>query len=121
MLTNTDLVTLHDHVNRLSIETDAKCVKALAKIRQNEKRWAPVYNTEIDTSIKLSTMKVKACEQVDDNDVTSTVNSDTKIMHQGYVYIIPPLAPVATGAPHSACANALSKHFVKVEEMSGLL
>ena len=57
-------------------------------------------------------MKVKACEQVyesiytvpDDDDVTSTVN-----------------LPVATGAPHSACANVLSKHFVKVKEMSGLL
>ena len=111
-LTNTNLVSLHDHINRLSIETDAKCVKALVKIRQDEKRRALVYDSEVDTSIKLCTMKVKACEQVhesiytvtDDDDVTSrTVN-----------------LLVATGAPHSACANVLSKHFVKVKEMSGL-
>ena len=66
----------------------------------------------IPLSSKLCTMKVKACEQVresiytvtDDDDVTSrTVN-----------------LLVATGAPHSACANVLSKHFVKVKEMSGL-
>jgi len=96
-LTNTDLVSLHDHIDRLSIETDAKCVKALAKIRQDKKRWAPVYDSEVDTSFKLCTMKVKACEQVhksiytvtDDDDVTSTVNLDTKIVHQGYVYTVP--------------------------------
>ena len=42
-------------------------------------------------------MKVKACEQVhesiytvtDDDNVTSTVNLDTNIVHRGYVYTIP--------------------------------
>ena len=75
-LTNTNLVSLHDHINRLSIETDAKCVKALVKIRQEEKRWAPVYDSEVDTSIKLCTMKVKACEQVRESIYTVTDDDD---------------------------------------------
>ena len=37
-LINTNLVSLHDHNNRLSVKTDAKCVKALVKIRQEDKR-----------------------------------------------------------------------------------
>ena len=46
-LTNTNLVLLHCHINRLSIETDAKCAKALAKIRQDKKRQAPVYAVKL--------------------------------------------------------------------------
>ena len=96
-LTNANLVSLHDHIYRLSIETDAKCVKELVKIRKADKRWAPVYESEVETSIMLCTMNVTACEIVDesiytvtdDDDVTSTVNLDTKIVHRGHVYIIP--------------------------------
>ena len=83
-LTNTNLASLHNHINRLSVKTDAKCVKALVKICQEDKRCSPVYDSEVDASIKLCTMKVKACEQVhesiytvtDDDDVKSTVNLD---------------------------------------------
>ena len=38
MLPNADLVTLHNHIVRLSIETDAKYVKIHAKICQDKKR-----------------------------------------------------------------------------------
>ena len=97
MLAGADLVTLHEHLHRLSMETDTKCAKALSKIRQNEKRWAPGYECEVENSIKLCTMKVKSCEQVDDfvytvtddDGMTSTVNLDTKVVHLGNVYIVP--------------------------------
>ena len=97
MLAGADLVTLHDHLHRLSMETDAKCTKILVKIRQNNKRWAPAYELEVENSIKLCTMKIKSCEQSDEfvytvsaNDgTTSTVNLDTKVVHLGNVYNVP--------------------------------
>lgn len=39
MLANADLVTLHDHVLRLAVETDTKIIKVLARLREQEKRW----------------------------------------------------------------------------------
>ena len=66
ILVGVDLVTLSNHTRCLYTETDAKCVKTVATIFQDEKRWAPVYKSEVGNSIMLCTMKVKSCERVDE-------------------------------------------------------
>ena len=64
-LVGVDLVTLNDHTLCLYIETDVKCVKTVATIFQDEKRWAPVYESKVGNSIMLCLIKVKSCERVD--------------------------------------------------------
>ena len=97
MLANADLITLHDHLIRLSLETDAKIIKILAKLRRQEKRWSDTYEKEVNVSIRLCTTGVKTIEQkgdstydvVDTDGELSRVNLDTKIVHRGDVYVIP--------------------------------
>ena len=97
MLANADLVTLHDHILRLAVETDTKIIKVLARLREQEKRWPDKYEEEVNLSIRLCTTKVKTIEKkghsmfdvVDTDGVLSRVNLDTKIVHRGDVYVIP--------------------------------
>lgn len=97
MLANADLVTLHDHLFRLALETDATIIKILAKLRKREKRWSDIYEEEVNSSIQLCTTNVKTIEHkgdstyevIDTDGDLSCVNLDTKIVHRGDVYIIP--------------------------------
>ena len=67
MLANADLVTLHDHLFRLALETDATIIKILAKLRKREKRWSDIYEEEVNSSIQLCTTNVKTIEHKGDS------------------------------------------------------
>ena len=100
MLTNANLVKLHDHINTITLQTDQKAMDQLATIRQQGKRWSPLYETEVEQSMKLalqvtSVNKVAAegglvtYEVTDRDGAKSVVGLDTKIVHLGHVYIVP--------------------------------
>jgi len=97
LLSNGDLVTLHSRIQNVSRRKDLKVKKKLVKLRKEGKRWSPLYHDEVKKSMTLAATKVLNCDKVTDNiyDVTVLdgrtfrVNLATKIVHRGFIFVIP--------------------------------
>ena len=97
MLSDADLVTLHDHVDTLNRVNDKKAMDELAKLRNKEMRWSDRYESAVQESMRLST-NVESCEDIGnacfrvkqrDSSATSVVNTESKIIHLGHLFTIP--------------------------------
>ena len=99
MLSDADLVTLHDHVKAIEIDVGGKVLKTLMKCRRDEKRVAPICERAVEKSLQMSTLHVRSCDKVEGtvseykvvrrDSTIVVVNLDTKIVHRGQVFVIP--------------------------------
>lgn len=96
-LADADLVTLHDRVNVVNLESDKRALQELIGLREENKRWSKLYEGQVTKSKALAMDKVKDCRALGDSQFmivkfdqsTSQVNLRTKIVHRGVVFIIP--------------------------------
>lgn len=99
MLSQADLVTLHDRVKEIEVDVSLKVVKLLMKRRRANKRYAQVYEDSVNKSLQMCTLYVTSCEKISGSESEYTitcskgpdfiVNLDTKIVHRGQVFVIP--------------------------------
>lgn len=99
MLSDADLVTLHNHVKAIEIDVGGKVLKILMKCRREEKRVAPIYEQAVEKSLQMSALYVRSCDKVEGtvseykvvrrDSTVVVVNLDTKIVHRGQVFVIP--------------------------------
>jgi len=97
LLSNGDLVQLHYRIQNVSRRKDAKVKKILVKLRKEGKKWSPLYHSEVKQSMVLAGTNVLTCEKVSDDIYdasvldgrTFRVNLATKIVHRGYIFVIP--------------------------------
>jgi hypothetical protein len=111
MLSDADLVTLHDHVDTLNRANDKRAMDELAKLRNTEMCWSSRYESAVQESICLST-NVESCDDIGngcfrvkqrDMAASSTVNTQTKIIHLGHCI---PFLLVTVGSGHQLSCRA---------------
>jgi hypothetical protein len=90
MLSDADLVTLHDHMDTLNRSNNKRAMDELAKLLNKMMRWSTRFESAVQESICLST-NVESCDDIGNGcfRVTQRDNTETKIIHLGQLYTIP--------------------------------
>ena len=99
-ITNSDLTTLHEHLDHINFEADKRALKMLVSLRESNKRWSwsNWFESHATQSKAMVMDNVKDCTPVDNdenyivtmfNGTITRVNLKTKIIHRGVSYTIP--------------------------------
>lgn len=98
LLSDFDLVELHEHLQHLCLLNDKKAMNYLIKLRKRERQWSDWYEKFVRKSMELA-LHIDTCEKIPGSedsfrltryDGTFTeVNLSTKVVHLGVIYTIP--------------------------------